>query len=84
MQASPLATAPNHSENPMLFWLLCAPKGGRLAAMSRFSVTGSGAQSHCDRCGENASYSYFDWFHVSMRVRHIEQAFEGIRQLNPN
>jgi hypothetical protein len=22
-----------------------------------------------------------DWFHVSMRVRHIEQAFEGIRQL---
>ena len=24
-----------------------------------------------------------DWFHVSMRVRHIEQAFEGIRQLEP-
>jgi len=22
-----------------------------------------------------------DWFHVSMRVRHIEQAFEGLRQL---
>jgi hypothetical protein len=24
-----------------------------------------------------------DWFHISMRVRHIEQAFEGIRQLGP-
>ena len=24
-----------------------------------------------------------DWFHISMRVRHIEQAFEGIRQLEP-
>ncbi|WP_292529967.1 hypothetical protein [Methylocystis sp.] len=24
-----------------------------------------------------------DWFHISMRVRHIEQAFEGIRQARP-
>ena len=24
-----------------------------------------------------------DWFHMSMRVRHIEQAFEGIRQFEP-
>ncbi|MCQ4190048.1 ISKra4 family transposase, partial [Methylocystis sp. NLS-7] len=24
-----------------------------------------------------------DWFHISMRVRHIEQAFEGIRQFEP-
>lgn len=25
-----------------------------------------------------------DWFHISMRVRHIEQAFEGIRQFEPD
>ena len=25
-----------------------------------------------------------DWFHVSMRVRYIEQAFEGVRQLEPD
>jgi hypothetical protein len=25
-----------------------------------------------------------DWFHVSMRIRHIEQAFEGVRQLGPD
>ncbi len=24
-----------------------------------------------------------DWFHISMRVRHIEQTFEGIRQFEP-
>jgi hypothetical protein len=24
-----------------------------------------------------------DWFHVSIQVRHLEQAFERIRQLEP-
>ena len=27
--------------------------------------------------------SILDWFHVSMRVRHVEQAFTGLRALEP-
>jgi len=68
----------------MLFGLLCAPKGGRLAAMSRFSMTGIRRSEVTVIVRRDSKLLIFDWFHVQCGSATSSRPSKAFVSWNPN
>ena len=67
----------------ILFELRYAPRVGLPAETSQSSATAIPLRGAVVSAARQRVTHILDWFHMSMRVRHIEQAFEGILQFEP-
>jgi hypothetical protein len=66
----------------MRFVPQCGRKDGCLAATSLFSATEtSGCKASCSVQQGSPLTHILDWFHLSMRLRHIEQTWQGLRHI---